>query len=348
MKENKTMKLLGKLGVVFFLSILLCSIKLFSQDFDVNAILTKCSSNQNKLDYTGVVKREIVNRDRMFAIEQKIIFLAPDKMWIETSSPEKISQFTIVRNGKKLYYRKSNKEQFRFRRFTPRMGTDSDFYVNEDWLGLLKKNYDFRTDSVEKIAGRLCVPVRLLPKYEGRPSIKAWFDEENGFILKLEKYNAQGDMRYRYYYMTIDFHPAIDENIFDIDHEERKHRREREYETYVSTESLDEKAQKELVKVNYIPEGFILDRIVVSERRAGRFYHLIYADGLNVISLFQEKIDLDRKDNRHSKRDRIKDKKVEHRGSKIIIREIKGEYFISVIGSLSIEEMEKMFASIEN
>jgi len=306
--------------------------------------------NRNTIDYTGMINREIFSRDSSFVMKQKIVYKAPDKLFAEMLRPEGKRSFTLVRIGKRIYFKRPEDDVYKLRRGDSRRSPEGEFYVKEKWGELLKKNYSIIRKEDEEIADRLCYPVNVKSRHEGRPSIKAWIDKENGFILKMERYNAENELTYRSAYETIDFMPSINEKLFDIEfkeEKERRHRRSGSYDSYDSYDSLNKDVRAKLMKVNYIPVGFVLDRIIVMERRGYRFYHLTYTDGFNTVSLFQRKIDRssERRDRSHQRGDQ--GRREERRGGSLIIREDKGKYNISIIGNLSVLEMRKIFSSIE-
>ena len=315
------------LRIIVFIS-LLDSCLAFSQVADVDSILYKSIINQNKINYTGVIKREIFHNDSCFTIKQRIFFRAPDRMWSEILIPAKMKGAVIVRIGKKIFFKSHRSKIFRLRESSRGREPANEFYIHKKWFNLLKNNYRFVPSEIVEIAGRWCYPVIVKSVHPERPWIKAWFDKDNSFLLKFEKYNSENKVIYRSSYEEINFNSTIDENIFKIKYKRDKKRRRGPFKIFSSYESLNEKTRKELIKVNYIPPGFILDRIIVTEWKGEKFYHIIYTDGLNTLSLFQREINKKNGRIRSSDRRKFRKRTEERRGSSYIVRGKKGKYFI--------------------
>ena len=327
--------------IIVFLCLLIFSGGIFHQDVDVAGLVRKAMQNQYRLDYSGIVERKFMPGDSVFILKQDVIFKEPDKMYSVTLQPERWAGSAWVRIRWRNYFKRNNETEFKLR---PMRGPNGIMFINDRWFDLFMENYSLTAEKSTIIADRDCYPVIIKSKYEGRPWIKAWIDKTNGFILQRENYNAMNKKIDQFSFETINFNPEIDENIFEIslsNERESRDRRHRRPDRYKSYDELNTDQRKELMKINYIPPGYKLDDIVCMPRRKGNNYRITYTDGLSLLAFSQGVGD------RRSEKDELKEKKVERRGNVTIIQDKIKKYRISLVGDLTLEEMNRIFNSIE-
>ncbi len=162
---------------------------------------------------------------------------------------------------------------------------------------LLLKNYSVRVFEGGQVANRSTYLVDVEPGKQVRPSAKIWVDMETSTILKLEHYDSERRLRDLLVYSKIDFHPEIDEAVFQKPDGVRTDRGpdgERGREEIWNDEQgkLDLGEIRKLAQLDVVvPKrklvGFALQNIHIIKFGERKNVQLSYTDGLAMLSVFQ-------------------------------------------------------------
>ncbi len=229
--------------------------------------------------------------------EAMMIRKAPNRIRIESLWPAKESGTVMVMDGKERWHIRGEKgrERMRGRRpFLPpnRMG---ESLLKEALL--LLKNYSVRVFEGGQVANRSTYLVEVEPGERVRPSAKIWVDIETSTILKLEHYDPERRLKDLLVYSKIDFHPEIDEAIFQKPDGVRTDRgpggeRGREEiwndeQGKLDLEKVRKAAQLDVVVPKRGLAGFALQSIHIIKFGERKNVQLSYTDGLAMLSVFQ-------------------------------------------------------------
>lgn len=162
---------------------------------------------------------------------------------------------------------------------------------------LLLRNYNVRVLDGDPVAGRNTYLVEVEPKLVGRPSMRLWMDTETGIVLKMEKYSPQRWLEGFFVYSEINFNPDIDEAVFrnqetTFDRSAPGRMRGREEVWNHRQGELDlaevrKKIRLDVIFPERVPGGFVLQSVQLMKLRTRESVHLVYTDGLDIISVFQ-------------------------------------------------------------
>lgn len=231
--------------------------------------------------------------------EAAIIRKAPDKGRIEILLPLDERGSVMGMNGKERWFVQGQSRDNRNRRgrgprrrpFMPPDQMADSLMRNARFI---RQNYNIQVFAGGNVAGRDTYLVEVKSERTIRPSAKIWLDSENSVILKIEHYDSQNRLRELLVFNKIEFKPQIDDAIF-IKPEGGKTdgggpRREEIWDHRQGKLDLIE-IKKELpidvVFPKQVPLGFSLQSIQILKFGERKNVHLIYTDGLAMLSVFQ-------------------------------------------------------------
>lgn len=158
---------------------------------------------------------------------------------------------------------------------------------SEEAIKLIGQNYNLEhRPSDEKIVNHETDLLIISPKFAGRPTKHIFFARENGVILRVEDYDADGVLREIFVYTRISFNAkAVNVKWKAIQKDIRPQQRR-------SRPSSLEEAKKILktkpVQPEYMPPGFQLQGVRSIKREENNTIFLEYTDGLVNFTLFKE------------------------------------------------------------
>lgn len=145
----------------------------------------------------------------------------------------------------------------------------------------LLNHYDARLGGIERVAGRLCQVVTLSPRDDYRHAYQLWLDKQTGLPLKMRTVNGQGDMISMFVFSEIQIGKAPDARLFHNDLAGKR----------IQQASLD--APADIAWKVTPPPGYVQVQQAVRPLpgKKAPVTHLIFSDGLAVLSLFIEPVD---------------------------------------------------------
>lgn len=240
--------------------------------------------------------------------EARMIRKAPNKICIELLWPAEERGTVMVMNGKERWHVQGEKAPERVRGRRPFLPPNrmAESLLKE--ARLLLRNYGVQVFEGGHVAGRSAYLVEIDSKTRVRPSAKIWVHKETGVILRTEHYDSQKRLRDLLIYSRIDFHPEIDEAMFQRPDEVRTDRgpgggRDREEiwnseQGELDLEKIREAAQLSVVVPEQAPSGFTLQNIQIIKFGERKSVQLSYTDGLATLSVFQSSSDEGGRDGR--------------------------------------------------
>ncbi|MDO9467561.1 MAG: MucB/RseB C-terminal domain-containing protein [Thiobacillus sp.] len=145
----------------------------------------------------------------------------------------------------------------------------------------LLDHYDARLGGTERVAGRLCQVVTLQPRDGYRHAYNLWLDKRTGLPLKSRMVNENGTVVSMYVFSEIQIGKVPDVQLFRNDLKGK----------LIQKASLDQAAESTWNVTP--PPGYA--RVQEAKRslpgKAAPVTHLVFTDGLSVLSMFIEPID---------------------------------------------------------
>ena len=237
---------------------------------DLRKIIVKASSQDERLNYTGIKEAKYNQNGKILIVRSKISHIKPDKTRIIFIYPKEIAGTEIVKmNGNIFQHAKG-----------------TDYWLEtipeidccaSDYTDMICSNYKLSSSGNQTIAGNKAI--HITAQSNAIPKLKRQFfiDNDNQAILKTIVTNTKGEVVFSSQYMTINFSPKlIESEVTKITGQVIK---------------LSDKNQINfaVLKPSYLPGGFRfigVSRMIVNGCVCA---HSRYSDGLNTISLFQHK-----------------------------------------------------------
>lgn len=150
----------------------------------------------------------------------------------------------------------------------------------------LDKYYEILADRVGRVAGRSAQHVIIRPRDEYRYGYRLWADRDTGLLLKASVIDSNDKVIEQFMFTQVRIGGTIPDAALEVDDANRKLITRR-----ASVESPPLAADAEpRWEASELPPGFVLrartHRLVDSQRAP--FEHVVYSDGLAVVSVFVE------------------------------------------------------------
>jgi len=184
----------------------------------------------------------------------------------------------------------------------------------------------------EHMAGRLAHIIELTTP-AGRPVCKLWVDHEKFIQLKVQRFCPRGTITYSAYFTTITYEPKFSPDLFTFTPpEDARIVRVPPALPRVDLKQAERQAGFSAKLPRYVPEGYQLERsrVAVARMRGQLVLWLPFSNGVDRFSLFQGPRGL----NMRTGRQRLGECWVA------------GPFSFALVGSLPVEEVEKIKESI--
>jgi outer membrane lipoprotein-sorting protein len=167
--------------------------------------------------------------------------------------------------------------------------------VKIERFDLLAQNYKVTMLGREEVAGRDCQVFSIEPYHDFNPSLKLWLDVRIPIQLRIESYNPDGGLAWRMEYEEIKFDEPIPSSLFQLnlpkDCKVIKSMFDRQGPFKLS--NLPTSLGFPALLPTVLPPGYVFDSafVITSPKGLGSpTLHLIYTNGVNVISVFERHI----------------------------------------------------------
>jgi sigma-E factor negative regulatory protein RseB len=152
-------------------------------------------------------------------------------------------------------------------------------------LSTLQDNYTIRRGQDGRVAGRRVLSVTIQPKDAYRYGYQLWADEATGLLLKATLHDGHGTPVEQYMFAQVTIGGPIPESELSLRHPS-KHMVTRRVQEPPAPPKENHWAPE------HLPPGFVLTARMMHELPAHPFpvEHLVYSDGLAVVSVFVEPV----------------------------------------------------------
>ena len=201
-------------------------------------------------------------------------------------------------------------------------------------IGELVENYSLELGAHERVADRDTQVVKIVPQDEYRYGYNLYVDNSTGLLLRAELLDAQGTPIEQYMFVEIDIGGVIDDSQLEP-------RTPRADLVWVGDQTDEQPVASSDLRwvVTDVPNGFMLSRHIrrLSPMRNQPVEHLVYSDGLAVVSIFVEKKMSDSQSEIHG---------LSRMGAVHAFGTMVNEYQITVVGEVPGATVDRMGMSV--
>jgi len=184
-----------------------------------------------------------------------------------------------------------------------------------------------------RVAGRLAHIVELTNP-AGRPVCKLWVDREKFVQLKVQRFSPSGKITYSAYFTTVNYNPEFSPDLFSFTPPQDCHiTNVPPALPRMDIKQAERQAGFSAKLPRYVPDGYQLERsrVAVARMRGRPVLWLSFSNGVERFSLFQSRQGL----GMHTGRQRLGECWVA------------GPFSFALVGSLSVDEVQKIKKSIQ-
>lgn len=160
--------------------------------------------------------------------------------------------------------------------------------IRMDKLDMARNNYTLHLSGREKIAGHFCFVLRLEPKVKGNAIRKIWIHPPTRLPLQVERFSSEGELKIRVAFTEVKINEPLPVFIFEphippgwriqtISLQRQQ----------VDVGRAEEILGFEPILPTWLPQGYVLEGIFALGGRGWKLAHIVYTDGITVISVFQ-------------------------------------------------------------
>ncbi|MCS7185941.1 MAG: sigma-E factor regulatory protein RseB domain-containing protein [Armatimonadota bacterium] len=160
--------------------------------------------------------------------------------------------------------------------------------IRTDKLDMAKSNYNLRVVGRDRISGYFCLILQMEPKVKGNATRKIWVHPPTRLPLQVERYSPDGRLEIRVTLteakineplpvMILDPTVPSDWTVQTLSMQRKK----------VSLGQADEVLGFTPVLPTWVPPGYLLEGIFAIGEHRWKMAHIVYTDGIGVISIFQ-------------------------------------------------------------
>ncbi|MCX7643033.1 MAG: hypothetical protein N2116_04405 [Armatimonadetes bacterium] len=160
--------------------------------------------------------------------------------------------------------------------------------IRTDKLDMAKSNYTLRLVGRDRISGHFCLVLLMEPKAKGNAIRKIWIHPPTRLPLQVERYSTDGQLEIRVTLTEAKINEPLPVMILDPSVppdwtvQTLPLRRKR-----VDLRQADEILGFTPLLPTWLPPGYMLEGIFALGERRWKIAHIVYTDGIGVISIFQ-------------------------------------------------------------
>jgi len=161
--------------------------------------------------------------------------------------------------------------------------------IRTDKLDMAKANYTLRLVGRDKITEKFCLVLQLEPKVKGNAVRKIWVHPPTRLPLQVERYSPDGQLEIRIAFTEVKINEPLpllilEPNIpSDWAVENLPPFQRRRVDIIQAKEVLG----FEPILPSWLPQGYVLEGIFALGDQRWKMAHIVYTDGIGVISVFQ-------------------------------------------------------------
>jgi hypothetical protein len=161
--------------------------------------------------------------------------------------------------------------------------------IRTDKLDMAKANYTLRLVGRDRVAERFCLVLQLEPKAKGNAIRKVWVHPPTRLPLQVERYSPDGQLEIRIAFTEVKINEPLPLLILEpsvpsdwtVENLPLFQRRR------VDIGQAREVLGFEPILPSWLPQGYILEGIFALGDQRWKMAHIVYTDGIGVISVFQ-------------------------------------------------------------
>ena len=132
------------------------------------------------------------------------------------------------------------------------------------------------------------VIVTFQPKAHDRPAWKVWIESEHGLAVRTEIYDVDGNLALLSAFSELTFQPKLPEQAFTMTVPKGTTVTTSVEQTFQSVKEAEHTVDFTISEPAYLPAGFFLSSVIVSNVDKRDTVQLTYIDGMSSISVFEE------------------------------------------------------------
>ena len=320
-------------------------------------ILKRIMNAEDKVAYVGT-RMIIMNTSRGTITREEAVIHQPPEIHAVTVLPILEDGLSLKRGDQELH--KGSERNRRAGRRDEKRGDRRRFSLDrkrmttlsQKEVELLAQNYTFDSGPADPIAGQETDLVTVSPRFEARPTKRLYLARDTGVILRIEDFDADGNLRFMSVYTQISFEgEAIAQKLVEWHRNEKSppEKRRRRSQPITLDEAKTVLGDK-LIEPTYLPPGFQLLETRYFKHRSDTVY-LRYTDGMLTFTVFESKSKQER--NRADKREGVQHIQIqgtsarhEKRGPIHILQWSVSDLNFTVMGELHRDELIKVAESL--
>ncbi len=252
---------------------------------DALDVLTRALFEEPVSDYSGVKQIVLYNGAAAEAIEMEVSCQASGSTRTDYLAPPSMRSRVVIDDGDYLY---SYDPQLEITVRSNSPSRTAAFLDIDERRELIEANYILSLSTGEQVAGRDAYRIEVVSRHNYTPSRSVWIDSEKFVVLQSKE--ICGDSSANYSYSWIDFDEDLEDRIFDGDQFGGSVVEEEPLSARVSDSTLADRLDFTPVVPDELPGGFILVERMLTQRDGATYaVHLTYSDGLEGLSVFEER-----------------------------------------------------------
>jgi outer membrane lipoprotein-sorting protein len=251
---------------------------------DARPLIVAAAAAPKHVSFVGQMESIRSGTTRALAVVSKVEHRAPDETRRTYLAPRVLyGQFVISRGAMSWDVDPSRK-----RVVVSENKASVDPVAIVDDIALLDGNYRAVRTATDQVANRKTDVVDLVSRYTGERTMRLWLDSETHVVLAKDAYHNDGSLAWRTRFVDIRYTDGIPAAIFTsavpAGYTKIPGRSYQEPKTLPN--AIPDPGFKPITP-KYLPEGFVLVGMDISEVKGVRNLHLLYSDGIRTLSLFE-------------------------------------------------------------
>ncbi|MDW7728050.1 MAG: outer membrane lipoprotein-sorting protein [Candidatus Methanoperedens sp.] len=243
-------------------------------------------------DYKGTLVLSMSFEGESRESEMDFMYLMPDKSWTKITKGE-VAGDIFVSNGTTMWLYNSTANEVTLMDISK---TKMDNPGQADYGTIVKdmlKRNDIKMPGSEKIGGRDTFILEMTPKNLTNATFfinqKLWVDKETWMPLRMETFDKDGKMMMTMEYRNVEFNTGIPDSEFEfkIPQGARVITREMTLPEEMTLDEAREAVNFTVVAPEYLPEGYLLDKVIVFKFGEIQSLSISYKKGDEILSIYE-------------------------------------------------------------
>jgi negative regulator of sigma E activity len=256
-------------------------------DMRARTLLRQMLQAEKTLAFSGDQITSLSHGGQIVTSEQRILRNGSHALRMEYLRPSLLAGEQIVDNGRLFYHyipatNSLEAGPSRMETLTDRvpqvLNQNKRKALSVQWIG------------EDTVAGHACVVVEVAqPQINPSPKKRFWIDPVNGAQLRIDAYNAAGQLVSSSYYTAVIYNPPLAPGAFapPVTPKDVHAAAPEAVGTSLTLPQAQAQAGFPIEQPTYLPAGFRMQLVSIQDFRRSKLVALRYVNGLNVLSLFE-------------------------------------------------------------